>query len=194
MSPTFVNAYRRHPRKKGDEASLVLVEVVTLRADMRGDTISSTTQSAFSILQLLFESWRNAANLKQKAAAQAAFKMCKATRLHTASAMLWAPEIVSLVSRFSHCRRKCQNNECHAPASTAARFAYSMLAQSLLLHIEQVMWSMLALFHANMAQSSQLAPPTFPDFSYSFSKLDQGSSHPKKFSHCVRLRCDYWDC
>eukprot|EP00903_Cladosiphon_okamuranus_P014275 g13258.t1 len=49
------------------------------------------------ILKILFQSWRNAANLKLKAAAQAAFKMCKAVRLHTASAMLWAPEIVSLL-------------------------------------------------------------------------------------------------
>lgn len=47
--------------------------------------------------QILFQGWRDAANVKQKAAAQAAFKMCKAVRLHTASAMLWAPEIVSLV-------------------------------------------------------------------------------------------------
>eukprot|EP00752_Nemacystus_decipiens_P009941 g8865.t1 len=49
------------------------------------------------ILKILFQSWRNAANLKQKAAAQAAFKVNRAVRLHTASAMLWAPEIVSLL-------------------------------------------------------------------------------------------------
>lgn len=59
-----------------------------------------------SVLQILFQSWRDAANWKQKAAAQAAFKMCKAVRLHTASAMLWAPEIVSLVSSFCRCHTR----------------------------------------------------------------------------------------
>ncbi|CAM9599517.1 unnamed protein product [Scytosiphon promiscuus] len=47
--------------------------------------------------RILFQGWRDAASLKQKAAAQAAFKMSKAVRLHTASAILWSPEIVSLL-------------------------------------------------------------------------------------------------
>lgn len=48
--------------------------------------------------QILFGAWCERTRQTQKARSQAVFRLNKAVRLHTVSAILWAPEVVELVS------------------------------------------------------------------------------------------------